>query len=318
MIENFWQLILASLFPGACLLLLILITIRIKDTSLKIIALIYTYPAIHLLYLMNGGEGVRIETTGLNYYSDYVEEAFWTYIASNVVFLFPLRTCFNKIYYPRYRIKVRESSFWIIFSLYAISAAIAHPWVIQASARREQFLLSNAFVALYIATFIILCISSSTKNSPTKKTLVAIIPLVLILAGERVNNILMLAALFLMQGHMPKAAMSNKQKLAATMAILVAISGSIIAGEIRDGAASESYILSAAKLLNYTTSIESLHVYLSGFWYIKNEGTTPLPILNILYSLIPLHPLGGGWLSLFLRQDNLWKNQYCRWRDVYH
>lgn len=303
MIENFWNTLLRDPLSAAIIVILATTASRFKDTHLKIILSIFLYPAIHLLYLKNNGYGIRIEETGLNYYNNYLTEAFWTYIVSYLAFLAPLARKRNAKFSLLYTPKLNTISFWLVLACYFISAILANPWVFNLSARREQIPLGNVFISIYISLFVILVITSRRNSNKLKTIAIAIPPIILILSGERVSNILMLVVILTTKPKNKTGVSNFKSQAAIAISFALAIGAALISGEIRDATySSDPSELSIEKIFNYTTVIESLHVYLSGFWYINNEGTTFAPLENIVFSLIPLHPLGGAGSPLFFEK----------------
>lgn len=298
----FWSTIASDFFSIFVVCICFAMCFYVKNITLRVVLLIFAYPLFHLLYLKNGGEPIRILVFGDDFYYPYYGTAFWVYVLSFISFTIPLvKSPLRSSWGGRYVLIMDIKIFYILIFLFYLCAFLAHPWSFGLGDRREQTSLSGIFNALYVSFFVI-CALAKPVGAKSKYFIlyVAILPLFLILTGERVNNILMLFVLVMFSPLISKDIRTSLSSSKGILVLVVCISGALFAGQLREAQFSEDYSeLSLIDLFNYITAVESLHVYIASFWYADTFGLSIDSFLNVLYSFIPLSDSGGAGSPLF-------------------
>ena len=267
-----------------------------KSNLLKVISFIFSYPMFHIYYLLDGGEAVRIlAQIGMAKYSYFIENAFFIYLFSIVAFnimLIPIR---NKTFSFKERYRFTDGSLVFLFLILFASAFISYPWLFGLTERREMLLPGNGWVSIFIGTYLIILLSKNASKFYVKLSLF-ILPLYFILSGERVNNILFVALIILLDNGVERR-LSLKDYYKIIFPILIVFSLAYIAGNVRGGGRVTDF--NAFYLFNYITAMEALHVYFSGFWYVEQYGNNLTPLINVISSFIPFFGLGGAGSPYF-------------------
>lgn len=268
-----------------------------KSYFLKIISFILAYPVIHMLYLYNGGAPLRIlEVSGYSYYSTYIPEALFAYTLGVASFHAGLYKAHYNKFELNFTYKFNQTTTITLIIILIISNLITYPWLFGLSERREGILPGNGWVAIYIGTYLTLALSNNANNKYIK-ILLYILPIYLILGGERVNNIMFVFLLLMIDKNKKEIELKSSQIPFIFISILVIFSAAYVAGNLRSGL--EISELNMFYIFNYITAMEALHVYFASFWHVKTIGHTPEILINMTASLVPFNPLGGAGSPYF-------------------
>lgn len=287
---------LDSLTAGTLVLIGVGLSFAYRSLFLVIIAIIFSYPLFHLYYLYTNGAPVRIiDVVGMQHYSNYLQEAFYGYFLCVLIFHSVLLGIRKKRFSIAVKYELSTSVMYLLIGFLLLMSIISYPWLFGLTDRRTMLLPGNGWVSIYIGTYLVLLMSQNS-SSKLLKAILYILPLYFIVSGERVNNMLYVVLLVgLVQGQ--EIELNAKRKgllaLAGSLVLLLAI----VAGNLRGGG--EALSIDLFYVFNYITVIESLHVYLSAFWYVDSIGNDLSVLLNIIYSFIPFHPNGGAGSPYF-------------------
>ena len=285
-----------SLIGGLALLVGVGLSFAYRSVFLIIIAFIFSYPLFHLYYLYTGGDPVRIvDVVGMKYYSSYLKEAFYGYFLCVLIFHSVLLSIRHKKLLIARTYTLTPVLLYSLIVLLLFMSVISYPWLFGLAARREMLLPGNGWVSIYIGTYLILLLSQNS-NSTILKSILFILLLYFIVSGERVNNMLYVVLLVGLVGGREVNLDAKRKGIFALAGGLVLLLG-YVAGNLRGGG--DALSLDFFYVFNYITVIESLHVYLSSFWYVDNIGNDSSVLLSMIYSFIPFHSNGGAGSPYF-------------------
>lgn len=264
-----------------------------RDFFLRGMYLVMFYPLLFMAYVSATGEEGRLIAVWSGHYSAYFPRAFWMYFFSVTAFFLPFLPVRNRTFSVP-RLRVSFGFYAILVLLFFMASIVAYPWVFSLSAHRESILPGNAWNSFYLVLFVILIIGFSPRFRLLLLGAIAAASMVVVY-GERADSAMMLvlAAFFLLTATPRVNKLSPWQWGLFAISVSVLLVGLLVVGELRDKG-EVVYSTLPSKLLSHPTVADATHVFYSALWYRDGYGTTLDPILNILYSLIPFHPLGGA------------------------
>ncbi|MBR9754210.1 MAG: hypothetical protein GYB56_05575 [Gammaproteobacteria bacterium] len=272
------------------LIFLLAILTVYKNSFLRICILIYAYPIWIMYGLMLGDEPTRIiSATGYYYYSDYLDEAVLTAIASFIFFLIPLWKI-RKSEYSFPCIRVSKATNVLFFLLFIFSICAAYPSVFYLSDSR--FGSMGSLVVIFFAAWIITVGNKSEAIGKLQYMVSFAVVVFAIVRGERVDFILMLCLMLFFYFK------TSRISLLYLSAPLIAIfSLGMYGGLSRGGdiltlsSLIEEIVINISRL---GTAVDVVHVYLSSIWYVNKIGYTFDPLINIAMSIFPSNRFGGA------------------------
>lgn len=308
-----WGIALQIAAIVGCLFLLT----KFKLLATKVMLLAYLYPAVYLvaLQLLKGevlSLGLRSYANYLGLYFEYIDVAFWTLIAGYLAYVAGLWSSRSTSFFIARSFVLDRAASYGLYGALILSVIVAYPWVFGLTPHRVGFLPGEAWNGIYVAIYIILLLVVKAEQTILRSSLI-FWPLLLVVSGERVDSILLLVCVLFIRPVMSGKTRSVAWKRASTVRTLllgtVLSLGATYIGLLRGGETGWERI--AISLISHETVRDVTHIYLSAFSYRESHGSDFRPLLNLVWSFIPFHPLGGGdspiSFTRILRQ-HVWNN----------
>jgi hypothetical protein len=227
-----------------------------------------------------------IGSVGLDYYSDLVDKGFFSSLAAYIGFLISTYSI-RKHEYSFDRIPLQNSLRLLLLFLFIVIVAIAYPAALGLGSMRF-----GSFGSLVVVFFVMICCSKSSGSGyDFINFLLGLFIFFMVLRGERVDFILMLACLLLFSKRNSFLSFYKIGLIAASFLLLA-----LLGGLSRQGANIEftQFMgLVTYALTNFGTAVDVNHVFMSSVWYYESVGFDYRPLINMLSSFIPFAPEGG-------------------------
>lgn len=253
-----------------------------KSFFIKMTILAYSYPIWLLSGYAYGLPASRIVShIGNKYYDDLYMEGFIYAFLSYIGFLIVIRKLKEKEY-QFYKLKIGILGRTLLFLLFIVFVAVAYPKSLGLASYRFGS-LGGVVVFLGALTLVT---TTNTKWSNIITLLFFILILFIVIRGERVDFILMLVSFIIF-----KYMQSNVKIFKFFIISLGTLILAVTAGFIRSGVDIDFIFLFQALprvMMNFGTAVDVIHVYMSSVWYYYNVGVTIEPLINIVFSYIPL------------------------------
>lgn len=259
-----------------------------KSFLLKLPVLIYGYPIWVMSGLYLGLPADRIvANVGMDYYFDFISIGFFSALGSYIAFIITIWSI-RKNEFIFFRVPFSFALRLICLALYFLLLFIAYPGVMGLSEGRF-----GSGGSLVIVLFAITSLSRDFKYKVDFiNTLLFILVLFMLSQGERVDFILALAALFMINKKESKFSI-----IRLVFVVVIFLFVGVYGGLSRHGVeiTFETLLLSVSfAMTNFGTAIDVVHVYLSSVWYFYNKPLDYMPLVNLISSYIPFSPMGGA------------------------
>ncbi|MBA6384456.1 hypothetical protein H4J45_15690 [Colwellia sp. BRX10-6] len=259
-----------------------------KSFLLRLSILIYAYPIWVLTGLYLGIPATRIiSNVGMNFYSGYIGIGFYAALGSYIAFLLAIWSI-RKNEFNFVRIPFPFPLRLLCLLMFILSLFIAYPGV--------WGLSDGRFGAGGSLVIILFSLTSLARKNTFKIDYINIVMFILILFmlanGERVDFILALSALFMIN---KKQTQFSTTRLVGVVVVFLFVG--VYGGLSRAGGdiTFEQLLLSVSfAITNFGTAVDVVHVYMSSVWYFYTKSADIMPFVNLLASYIPLSPLGGA------------------------
>jgi len=276
-------------------LLLILIgfilLMRFKSVLLKLILFIYWYPLVTIyLFCLDYPLGGSIDILGRPINEIFAKDALSYAILGYFIFvavIWNLRT--KKFKYKRF--KFSESLRVFISILLLITSILAYPKAFGIGDQRWN-LIGGPWLVISISLNALL-ILSFIKFKSISSIIQLTITLILLVGGERVNNLITFFLFFILYSNSSQQKIIEKKLnfsllFFGSTAVIIAIG----AHYWRNG---ETFKLLQlySNIISSSTVGDVVHIYLTSFTYLNEKGLDYRPILNEIGSLLYLPNIGG-------------------------
>ncbi|KTF13167.1 hypothetical protein [Pseudoalteromonas sp. H103] len=272
-----------------CLLFVGLSISIFKSRLIQLILIFFAYPIFVVGILTLGGESSRIVAAiGDSYYVEFYFKAFIYQVITYSFFffvLFSVRKYKFDVNILKLDSKIRLFLLILLFVLYPI----AYPGVFGLSESRF-----GSGGSLLIVINSLLLMSRLNYRNFIDVSMVSI-NLFAFFMGERADIIILLLLVFILKSNKGRVSERNISNLKFLFGIVVISMAGLLSGVSRAG---NGIDIDIQKIITYFisqgTAVDVIHVYLSSFWYVDNFGYSIDPILNIIFSFIPLNSIGGA------------------------
>lgn len=269
---------------GACIFSPLLL---FRCGFIKVTILIFAYPVWIISGLWLGMPVTRIiSSVGYNYYYSELSGGFLSALGAYIAFLlaiFPLR---KELYsFDGFSISIIQK--YIISIMLLAFLCIAYP--------KAFFLGDSRFGSMggvNVILFAFLMITMEQKKKDILVYFALLLYMYMIIRGERVDFILGLIAFYFFYRKSSKIALGKLAIIFSALLFLGVYSGLNRAGG--DVTISDILNVALSSITNFGTAIDVIHVFLSSIWYYENIGSDIRPVLNVLFSYIPLAPMRGA------------------------
>ncbi|MFM5651711.1 hypothetical protein ACET76_05595 [Aeromonas caviae] len=269
---------------GACIFSPLLL---FRCGFIKVTILIFAYPVWIISGLWLGMPVTRIiSSVGYNYYYSELLGGFLSALGAYVAFLFaifPLRKesyCFNG-----FSISLIQK--YVISIMLLAFLCIAYP--------KAFFLGDSRFGSMggvSVILFSFLMVTMEKKRIDLMAYFAILIYTYMIIRGERVDFILGLITFYFFYRKSSEIAFGKLAVIFSALLLLGVYSGLNRAGG--DVTINDVFNVTLSSITNFGTAIDVIHVFLSSVWYYENIGSDIRPVLNVLFSYIPLAPMRGA------------------------
>lgn len=267
----------------------------ISSRLLQLVLLFMLYPIFCMSFMSYSGEMSRIvAAVGSFYYYEYFDKAY----LYQVFFYFAMYSMFFFIRKKKFslkRIPIGNIERGFIFTLLLCIYPIAYPAIFGSGS--ERFGGGGSLLVILNA---IMLMSRRERLGIVDYACMAL-NIYALLAGERADTILIVFLYYITlnrKGYIVERDISVFKLSFLLFAIMFI---GLFSGINRmGGQVSIEYF--TYYLFNQGTAIDVLHVYLSSLWYVNAVGFSYEPILNFIFSFIPLNPLGGASSDLNVTQ----------------
>ncbi|MBN2395327.1 MAG: hypothetical protein JXC36_02560 [Candidatus Atribacteria bacterium] len=264
-----------------------------KSYIIKAILFVFWYPLLPMcLFSIGIPLSGSIEIFGRSAYGEFAIDGFFLALLGFLVLISVLWK------YRRSKIKIKrliigERTRILIILLLMVVSIIAYPkaWGIGTS---RWNLLPGTWSVIYLAINGLLIISISSIKSFS--TIIHLLLLLFVIkGGERVDSIMPLFLIVSLESDKENKSYIIESEIGIIKVLfgLAVLVLGIYVGYSRLGN-QFSFGLLLHNIIALHTVTDVIHVYLSSFYYVNNYGINLFPIINETFSLIPLHPWGGG------------------------
>lgn len=254
---------------------------------IKVTILIFAYPVWIISGLWLGMPVTRIiSSVGYNYYYSELSGGFFSALGAYIAFLFAIFPLRRELYlFDGFSISLIQK--YVLSIMLLAFLCIAYP--------KAFFLGDSRFGSMGGVSVILFSLLMITIERKRKDILVyfsLLLYIYMIIRGERVDFILGLIAFYFFYRKSSKIALGKLAVIFSVLLLLGVYSGLNRAG----GNITVNDVLNVtlSSITNFGTAIDVIHVFLSSVWYYDNIGSDVRPVLNVIFSYIPLAPMRGA------------------------
>ncbi len=259
-----------------------------KSAFVKLTLAIYAYPIWVMFGLWVGIPATRvIRNVGIDFYDAQLGSACFYSLLSYCLFVCSLRKLRDRDYsFHRIPLTVGQRVFFLVMLILVLPVAYPAAWGVGS----DRFGSFGSLVVVFFA--VIVCSKSNSSKFDVLLSLVAALIMFMVFHGERVDFILMFAAIYIIA---KGTSFVSLYKLAILVSFFLVIG--IYGGINRAGGAldvTELFSIVSFAITNFGTAVDVVHVYLSSSWYYENISSDFRPIINVISSYLPLLPKSGA------------------------
>ncbi|MGQ1787827.1 hypothetical protein [Saccharicrinis sp. GN24d3] len=286
------QIELVNIFQGLLILTGLVLVLCFTSNILRVILMTYWYPLLPmLLFCIRIPVGGSLDVIGRPVHQSYCDEALLYALGSFYVFvLFIWKLRREKV--SMTTVNVSDNSRLLLCVILFVVAIIAYPRAFGVSDKRWN-LLPGQWSVIYLVVNTLLILSLKKIKSISYFIHIGVL-IITIKGGERVDSLMVLFLLASFQydreSNLLKEIKLNRVKKIGMLAVIIL---GISVGYLRGGSTFNVYLL-LHNLIAMHTVTDVIHIYFSSFDYVNTYGVNALPVVNQVFSLIPMHPWGGA------------------------